>query len=269
MPDAPPAAPPASLTMKDLLGESGLADRGWAKDYLEKPLDKDTGIALLKKLDGAESLIGKKTLIPGADAKPEEWDQFLAKLRPEKTDDYGYKAGEKADPEFIKAFIDSAHHAGLSKTQLARLSDKLSPFFQGRDKAAADERAANDAKFNDMVKAAVGPEWEQKLATVQAAMREYAPESTKEFIGKLSPEALTLVVGAVHGILAKYASEDDLKGLGKGGSGASGGAVTKETLLAEAKAIYANPGWKNFQHPDHAKLLARNKEIFAHELFKS
>ncbi len=243
-------------------------DRPYLKDWLDKPVTPEFHAEVFKKLDGAEALIGKKTLIPGADAKPEEWDQFLAKLRPEKAEEYDYKFGEKADPDFVKTFREAAHAAGMSKVQVQKQLEKLAPFFMGRDKAKADEQAANDAKFNDMVKAAVGPEYEQKLAIVQAALREYAPASTKEFIGKLDPAALTLVVGAVHGILAKYASEDDLAGLGKSKTGANGGAVTKETLIAEAQAIYANPAWKNFQHPDHAKLVARNDEIFAHEAFK-
>ena len=257
MPDAPP------LT-KTLIPQD-LHDRAYLKDWLEKPWTPEMAADVFKKLDGAESLIGKKTLIPAADAKPEEWDQLFSKLRPEKATDYEIKLGENPDEEFIATFRDAAHHAGMSKLQVQRQIEKLAPVFQAKAKAQADAVAKRDAEFETMVKTAVGnTDHEKKVSRVQAALKAHAPESVKQFIDKMDDKSLVLVVGAVNAILEKYAKEDDLGD----NNGSGGGGVDKETLLAESHKLYASDAWKNFQHPDHEKTKKRIAEIFANPIFK-
>lgn len=261
MPEGTPETPVLART----LIPQDLHDRGYVKPWLDKPWTPELAGEVFKKLDGAESLIGKKTLIPGADAKPEDWDQFLSKLRPEKPEDYEVKVGEGADQEFLKTFREASHHAGVSKVQLSRQLEKLVPVLQAKAKEQADANAAKEAEFDTLVKAAVGPDHEKKVARVGEAIKEFAPEGVRKFIDKLDNTAMALVVGLVHGVLEKYGAEDKINN--EGGSGNASN--DKETLLNEAKAIYANPAWKNFQHPDHEKLVKREAEIFAHPAFKA
>jgi hypothetical protein len=271
MPEGTTAPPPggtgapAVQTFKEII-PAEFHERGWAKPYLDKPFNAELGIELTKKLDGAETLIGKKTLIPGPDAKPEEIDAFLGKLRPEKADDYEIKAGEKADQEFLKTFREAAHHAGMNKVQLARQLEKLSPFFAAREKAAADAIAAREAEFATLVKAAVGPEHEKKTARVQNALKELAPDSVKQFIDKIDDKNLVLVVAAVDAILTKYAGEDDFNPEKNPGGG---GGADKAALVEESKKIFASEAWTNFQHPEHDKAKKRIEEIYASPLFKA
>ncbi len=258
MPDAPPLT--RTLIPQDL------QDRTYLKDWLDKPFTPELAADVFKKLDGAESLIGKKTLIPAADAKPEEWDAFLSKMRPEKADDYEIKVGENADADFIKVFREAAHHAGMNKIQMARQLEKLEPFFKGRDKAAADEQAKHDAEFEALLTTGIGADHDKKVARVQSAIKELAPDVYKQYIDKLDNKSLALVVGLVNGVLEKYAKEDDLNP-GGGGGGSSGG-NDKEVLLAEAHKLYASDAWKDFRHPDHEKAMKRSNEIFANPVFK-
>lgn len=257
-------APPADQVLAKTLIPQDLHDRPYLKPWLDKPWSPELAGEVFKKLDGAESLIGKKTLIPAGD-DPKEWDGFLSKMRPEKADDYEIKLGEGADLDFVKSFREASHHAGLNKVQLNRQLEKLIPALQARGKAQADAQAAQEAEFDALVKAAVGPEFEKKSARVQAAIKELAPEGTRKFIDALDNKAMVLLVGLVDGVLSKYAGEDDFTG--KGGAGGSG-AADKDTLIKELHTIYASDGWKDFRHGDHEKTKKRVDEILASAAFK-
>lgn len=255
MPDAPPAAP-VPLQMKDLLGEANLADRGWAKDYADKPLDKDTATALLKKLDGAESLIGRKIGIPGDDAKPEELEKFYSTLRPAKADDYEIKLGEKPDEEFVKVFRAAAHKAGMSKKQLAELTGELSPVFAARAKAAAEAQAASDKEFEQLAQTLFGADKDKAFERVKAALEAHAPAAVKAHIGRLDNNNLALVAGVVDAIIKKYVPEADMGG-GKGGS------TDTTNLREEGRKLMASPEYRDPFHPKHAEVKAKVDALYA------
>lgn len=268
-PETPPAAPPppSPLVMKELIEAAGLTDRAYLKDFADKPLDKDVATALLKKLDGAETLIGRKIGIPGADAKPDELDKFYATLRPAKAEEYEFKLGEKPDEEFVRAFRESAHFAGLSKTQTSRLVEKLTPHFEAVAQKQVAERARLDQEFDGLAKALFGDAQDKKIARVQAAIKDLAPEPVKKFAERLDNNALALVAGVVNAVLDKYAKEDDFSG-GGAGAGSAGG-TDKDTLIKELHTLYATPAWKDFQHADHKQTRARIDEILAHPALKT
>ena len=253
MPDAPPVT--KTLVPQDL------HDRPYLKDWLDKPFTPELASEVFKKLDGAETLVGRKIGIPGEKATPEEIEKFYSALRPAKAEEYEIKAGEGADQEFLTEFRQAGHKAGLSKKQLADLVAGLTPGFQARAKARAEELAKLDQEFDGLVKEAVGADHEKKVKRVQAALKQYAPEPVKKFIENLDNKSLVLVVGAVNAILEKYGAEDDLNV--EGGSSGSG-SWSKEELLAEANKLFQSDAWKNFQHPDHDKTKKRIDEIFAH-----
>ena len=265
-----PIAPPAPLLFKDLISEAGLADRAYLKDYADKPLDKETSIALLKKLDGAETLIGKRptgVVVPGDDAKPEDIEAFLGKLRPAKPDDYEVKMGEKPDEEFIKEFRAAAHHAGLSKAQVARQLEKLVPVFEAKKKAAEEATVAREAEFDKMLKESLGEKtWDVKSKRSLAAIKELAPEVFAKFGDKLEDKHLVLLSAVVDAFLTKYAGEDDFK---VGSEGGGGGGETKDSLTTELVALYSEPAWKDTFSKEHAAVAKRIDEILNHPVMKS
>lgn len=262
MPDAPPQDPPAAPLVKTFVPQD-LHDREYLKPWLDKPWSPEVGAEVFKKLEGAQSLLGKKRGIPESD-DPKEWDEFLAKLRPARAEDYELTLGEKPDEEFVKAFRTAAFEAGASKRQIKTLTDKLTPFLKTRAEAQAAEQAKIEKEYAEFAKTAMGEGWEKKQARVVAAMKELAPEGARKFIDKLSNNDMALVVATIDAILGKYAKEDDFKAQG----GGTGGAPDKEALIAELKTLYANPAYKNFTLPDSAKVRKRVEEILASPLLK-
>lgn len=261
VPDAAAAAGTTPAAFKDFVPAS-YHDRGYLKDLLDKPQGAETTEELFKRLDGAQKLIGTRApaAIPGDDAKPEDIDAFLAKLRPEKPDAYDFKAlengGEKDEP-LLAALRDSFHHAGNSKAQVNRFLEKFAPVFAERGKAAAAEKKAQDDAFDALVAQAHGADSAKALETTKAALNEFTPEAFKPHLEKLSNENLAIMSSIINGIVAKYGIEDKIKPAG--GSGAAGGDV--EALRSEMQSIIAKPEYKDEFSPAHAAARAKVAEL--------
>ena len=266
-PGAGTQTPPAPPLLKTIV-PAELHERGWAKDWLEKPHTPEVTAELFKKLDGAETLIGKKTLIPGADAKPEEVEAFYGKIRPAKPEDYEFGLGEKPDENFVKELRAAAHAAGLDKRQMAKFVEGLAPGFTARQKAVADAQAKLDTEFEALVTQAHGKDNEVVIKRVEAAITEFTPEAYKPFVANLDNKALAVLSGVINAVLVKYVPEADLAGMGKNAP-AGDGTVTKESLREEARKLQASPAFKDWRMPEHEKTKKRVEEIYAHPLFKS
>jgi hypothetical protein len=255
-------APDTPVLAKTLI-PADLHDRAYLKSWLDKPWSPELAAEVFKKLDGAEALVGKKTLIPGADAKDEEVESFFSKLRAEKPEDYEVSLaqvnGDKgaADEEFTKALRQAFHGAGVDKRQAAKFQTLLKPVFEARAKAAADHQAKLDAEFDTLTKAAFGGERDKVLARVTPVLKEHAPDAVKSHIDKLDNNALVLLTAVVDGLLKKYAPGEDTHN--KDG----GGEAQKESLREEARKLLADPAFKDFQNPNHEKVRTRVEEIYA------
>lgn len=258
--------PPAPKLFKEI-APAEFHDRGWAKPFLEKPWTPETQAEIIKKLDGAESLLGKKTLIPGADVTDEkELDAFYSKLRPEKAEDYDIKAlGEKADEGLVKTMRAAAHKAGMDKRQFSTFLAGLAPDIAARQKAVAEAQAARDKEFEGIVSTTFGKENEKVVARVGEALKEFTPDPLKPHIDKLDNNALAIVTGVINAIMVKFLPEDQLNGKVKG----EGAESDKGALQKEARDLQASDAWKNFQHPDYEKTKKRVAEIYANPVFKS
>lgn len=269
-PPPPIVPPPDAPKLFKEIAPAELHDRGWAKPYLDKPWTAETQAEILKKLDGAETLLGKpKLLLPGDGAKSGDWDSVFEKLRPAKAEDYGYDFGEKADKDFAKTFLEASHHAGLNKEQLDRQLGKLRPFFEAREKAARDAVVARDADYEKTLKEMTGgADFAAKQARVQNATRELVPEAARQYVDKLKDGDLALFTVFANSLLEKYAGEDEFKG-NEGGNNGGGGGQDKDALVKELTTLYASEGWtKGFSHPDHDKTKKRVDEILAHPALK-
>jgi len=266
MPDPITQDPPAPKLFKDI-APAEFHDRGWIKPFLDKPYTPELGVELVKKLDGAETLIGKKTLIPGADAKPEEVEAFYSKLGLEKAEGYDVKAlGEKPDEGFMKEVQAAAHKGRLTQAQLNGFLSTLAPGIAARQKAVADAQAARDAEFETIVKTTFGADNAKVLARATELLKEHTPEPLRPFIDKLDNNALAILTGITDSFARKYMSEDELKAKD---TGTGGGNSDKETLSAEALKLQSSEAFKNHQHPEYAATQKRVAEIYAHPAFKS
>lgn len=210
-----------------------LHDRPYLKDLLDKEQNPETFGAVFKKLDGAETLIGKKTVpgIPGADAKDEDWDKFLGQLRPGKPEEYDIptKEGAKPDEAFIKELREAFLAGDISKRQASKFLKQFTGSLEKRQTAMLDAQKKADADFETLAKAA--SQEPEKLERAKKLMAEHAPAAVKSFIDKLDNPSLVILSGVINSIFEKYAPEDELKP--KGGTTGGGG----KTLREQARAL--------------------------------
>lgn len=231
-------------------------DRAYLKELLGKPQTPETFAEVFKKLDGAETLVGKKTGVPGADAKPEEVEKFYSSLRPEKDLDYEVKTKEGADEEFIKVLRSAFHTAGLSKHQAAKFQEKFHSFLEAREQKALAEQKKLDVEFETLSKATFGGEHEKVFEAVKVALDENVPDTLKAQLPKLGNTELMIVAGVVHSILKKYVSEDKL-------NGKSDTSVNVPNLREEGRKLMASEEYKNVLHPKHEETKKKVQEIYA------
>ena len=249
-------APP---TFETLIPEE-FKDRTYLADLKGKPIGPETYNALFKKLDGAQTLIGKKTGVPAADAPAEEWEKFHAALRPAKADDYEIpvKEGSTPDPEVQKAVKGIFHEVGLTKAQASKLMAKFETFADGQTKAQREAAAAADAEFDALTKKTFGPENEKVLARSKELLNTLTPPEMAPFLNRLPNESLVLIAGLMESVRAKFMKEDNIDGSGGGGA-----PVDVAALRKEARDLQASDSWKSTLHADHAATKAKVDAIYA------
>ena len=258
-PEAPPQTPPPAAFETIIPDE--FKDRTYLADLKGKPVGPDTYKELFKKLDGAQTLIGKKTGVPAADAPAEEWEKFHAALRPAKADDYEIPVneGSKPDPEVQKAVKGIFHEAGLTKAQASKLMAKFEGFVDGQTKAQREAAAAADAEFEALTKKTFGPENEKVLSRSKELLNTLTPPEMSPFLNRLPNESLVLIAGLMESVRAKFMKEDSMDG----GGGEGGSATDVATLRKQARDLMASPSFKDTFHQDHATTKAKVDAIYA------
>ena len=233
-------------------------DRPYLKDFMAMEKTPEAYSALFKKLDGAETLIGKKTGIPGADAKPEDWDQFFAKIRPETADAYEIPVKEGVtDPEFVKAMKGAFFEAGLSKSQASKMQEKFEAAVAGQQAAHIEAQKKLNLDFEVLTKATFGPDNAKALERAKGMIQEHTPENLKTHVASLPNESLVVLAGILNAVHSKYGLEDRVNGAGSGTGGDA------NALREEGRKLMASPEFKDAFHPRHEAVNARVKQIYA------
>lgn len=267
--NAPPAGGGDDLFSKVIPQE--YHDRAYLKDFLTMKNAPEAFSALFKKLDNAESLIGKRptgVVIPAADAKPEEIEQFLSKLRPEKADDYEIKVreGDTPDPEFAKVLKQSFHEAGLTKFQASKVQEKFLAAVGAQRAEVAKAQKALDDEFMALSEKTFAADNEKKLARAKAMLTEHTPENLKAHIQKLDNNALVILAGVLNAVDEKYGLEDKIN---PSGSSANNAPADVASLREEARTIMASKEYTDTFHPQHDAAVAKLKVIYAEVAKKS
>lgn len=255
----PEGAPPATPVFETIIPDE-FKDRTYLADLKTLPVGPDGYKALFKKLDGAQTLLGKKTGVPAADAPVEEWEKFHAALRPAKADDYEIpvKEGSTPDPEVQKSVKAIFHEAGLSKAQASKLMAKFEGFVDGQTKAQREAAAAADAEFEALTKKTFGPENEKVLTRSKELLNTLTPPEMAPFLNRLPNESLVLIAGLMESVRAKFMKEDSMDG-----TGGSGAAPDVAALREEARTLQASEAWRSTFHKDHATTKAKVDAIYA------
>ena len=258
----PPVTPPtdADKLFSTTIPEE-FRDKPYLKDLGAMPIGEAATKELFKKLDGAQSLIGKKSGIPEADASVDEWEKFHSQFRPENSEAYEFvvKEGQSPDPEFAKTVKSAFYEAGLSKGQAARV---LKPIFAAVEKQAElreTEQKRLTQEFEELSKATFGPDSEAVLAQTKEDLKELAPENLKAHADKLSKNELVFLMGIMRAVREKYINEDTPPNKDSRNSSASGIAELQE----EGRKIMMSEEYKDEFHPKHAEAVAKISEIYA------
>jgi len=216
------------------------------EDHREKPYLKDVKNfnGLIKKLDGAESLLGQRQ-IPGKDAAPEEWSGFFSKLAPEKVEDYGDLTAEDLPKDLVgivnqgkfKELLKSAgansYQAGIIQKGIVNLLAEAQQF--GEKESAEKIQKLSSEMFGD--------EKDSIINNGKAYLAANLPEKMRGLIETMSEQELMLVIGTTDGLVQKLTGEDPFRG--KGGTGKGSSADTVESLKKEMAAIIAEPAYRD------------------------
>lgn len=256
-PDATTAGAPVLV---DTFIPQDLRDRAYLKPWMGKPWSPELAGEVFKKLDGAETLIGKRPSgIPSADAPEKEWEDFYGKLRPGKADDYEIKLGDAADPEFVKTLQTAFYDAGATKGQASKIITKLAVAIEAQNAAQAEAAKARDAEFDKLTAETFGAANAAKLEQAKAMIAEHCPPNLKAYADKLDNAGLVILAGVLNNVREAYGLEDQI---GKnGGKGAGGSDVA--ALREEARTLMANPAYADAFHADHEKTKGRVDAIYA------
>lgn len=237
-----------------------LHDRPYLKDYLDKPWDKTVGAEFFKKLDGAESLIGKRPAIPDPKtAKPEELDKFFEQFRPEKAEDYEVPGAgdEKVDQGFIKAVRAGLHAGKISKVQATGLLKAIAEYGAEVRKTQAGEQQRKAAEFDALAKSVLGEQNKTIMENTRKLIKELAPAAAQFSLDKLDDNQLVVMASIIQSIHKKYAPEDDSLTGKPGSAGSGGGQGGIEEKRTEMRTIMASKAYTNWQDAGHEAALKR------------
>lgn len=239
--------------------------------YLKDLLDKEQTVALpevFKKLHNAETLVGKKTGVPAADAPDADWDKFLDGLKPAKAEDYkfpGQEDGKGVDPNFVKivqeAFLEGRVNTRQAAKFLAKYQAGMKDYAEKMTAKQKAEQEKADKAFDELAKSALGEQNKAKLAQAKKLIDENCPATLKPFVGKLDDKSLVILAGVINGIAEKYMAEDELNPNGK--TGGDGGKGKREEAKALLNDIMKMSGFEHDYDAKRAKLKQLYKEADA------
>ena len=236
-------------------------DKTYLADLKTLPQGPEAYTALFKKLDGAQTLIGKKTGIPAADAPAEEIEKFYGGLRPAKVEDYELpapKEGQTVDPDFIKAARQMFFDAGMSKTQVSKLIPAFDKYIAEKSAPQIAEAQKLDKEFAELSSKTFGAENAKVLERSKELLKTLCPPTMAPFLTRLPNESLVLFAGVMEAVRAKFMKEDTIDGGGGGGT-----TPDVNALKEEMHKIIASPAWKDYKDSGHDTAKARVSAIAA------
>lgn len=222
--------------------------------------------ALAEGYINAEKMIGAdKLVLPGKDAKPEDWDSVWNKLgRPEKVD--GYQFPEVKDRPFTEAdkglqavFAPIAHKLGLTQAQVTGLAEWQIALTTESIKLETEGAANAQAELRKEW----GDQYDAKHDAAQrglAAVLEASGQKIDSFkMMKLTDGTFAFDNPMLLRLFATFGesiSEGGFVGSSGGGAGSLGAFATPESAAAELDRLYA----KDFKDPNHPYMNKRDPQ---------
>lgn len=232
-----------------------VANKKWAS-----PVDALNSYANLEKMVGTD-----KIPMPKPDWKPEQWNEFHAKLRPEKPDAYEVKlpdgAAIKLAEDKVKAVQQLMWDNGFTKAQ----AEKLVGWYVGDMDSAvkADAQAKATAKQNGemALKQKWGDKFDANLDVAKSVLRRFGND---QLVAKLEASGLASdpeLVEFYHTIGAAML-DDSATGKGDNAFVSGPAAAQAEIRKMEADPEFQKAFW-NTQHVGHKEAVRRRDALYA------
>lgn len=231
-----------------------IAGKGW-----KTPAEALDGYANLEKMIG-----GDKIVLPGKDAKPEDWNPIWSKLgRPEKPEGYELKKPENFEAysdDLARGFRAEAHKHGLSAKQAAALHDwwvgQTQGMLQQGGEAQQAQAEKDAAALAEAIKTGWGAEKDAKLEAAKRAARHFG--FTNEMLDALEKTAGSFAMLDGFARIGAGLTEDKISGRGGGIQSAADAQAELRRLEGDKdfRAAYLDRG-----HPGHSEAVRRMTEL--------
>ncbi len=224
-------------------------------EFKDKPYMKgvDSIEALCKKLDGAETVIGKKISVPNENTSDEDRNKFYSMLgRPEKAEDYIFEENEQANTgdDFLSKIKGVYFKEGTSAVAAKNIQKAY------EDIVIEHGRVQNET-FNKLVEDTWGDKAQSTLDNANALLKNVLPEEFVPFIDQMDNNSAYVLTAILDKFKEKYVSDDDLKK----GDGFNDVPLSNEDIRAEAKALMSEHDpktkkimFKDPMHPRHQEI---------------
>lgn len=253
-----PPAPVSDSPSVETPGGSNLSD--WRQsvptDLADHPALKsiESYDQLIKGYVEAKDAASNMVAVPGADAKPEDWDSFYTKIgRPEKIEDYNASLKEEGFEwaDGSEGLQKAVFEAGLTASQVAQLSKAIGEL-------GASQQAASEKTQDNVIQALRG-EWgknfDQRLGLAQEAVKRFGTDGINEMLtetGAGNHPAFIKMMSQIGQTLADEGMID----------GQSFGVMSKEDAAREAERITALPAYSDPNDADHDRLVEEATRLF-------
>lgn len=230
-------------------------------EFKEKPYlkDVDSFEKLFKKLDGAQSLIGRRPAGIPQDTDPQDkWNEFFNLMgRPEQPDKYELGAppeGYQRDEETLKALRSVFHQTGLNGKQASAIVSSYEKIILDR---ANKNQQAQEAEFDKISKETFGDRQDAVIAKSAQMLKDFAPAQFQPHIASLDNKTMIVLASVLDAVHNKYVPED------RGPTDrAPAAGRSAEEIRAEAQRLMNSDIYKNAFHPEHESTVRRVREMY-------
>lgn len=205
----------------------------YGKNYADKGFMQEltTPEKMFEKIDNMESLIGKKSFVPGEGATEQDWNDYRDRVGIKSTDDYTLDNSDLPDniknlhnDEIQGKVKQMFYDAGLTPQQAKIINSRYDQIMTEAHKDVMEQYAAqqkqaqlSDEEFDALAKETWGQERDNVINVAKSLIQEFTPPNLKDAMATMDNKSLTIMASVLKGVSDKYISQDDLDAL-KGNS---------------------------------------------------
>lgn len=234
----------------------------YGKNYADKGFMQELTAPekMFEKIDNLESLIGKKSFVPGENATEQDWNDYRGRIGVKSAEDYSIDSSSLPDnfKDFHNAEIEGKvkqmfYDAGLTPQQAKIINSRYDQIMTETHKDLMEKVAEqqkqqqlSDEEFDALAKETWGNDKENVINVAKALIQEYTPANLKDAMATMDNKSLTIMASVLKGVSDKYISQDDLDAL-RGGATDSSESLREEAQKELAKLSSMSPFDKGYE----------------------